>query len=522
MIEPLLSAAKSVLHRLGVLAAEDEVLRSRLLELYQAFLSCTAPAAVEPKEPALAAEAPAVEPAVSESVAQSLAQGVAQVAQPEEPITPAAIQRSLEPLPELTFRRSGDRDEAPSFHSWRGPATSADLPLIEDRCRLKAEGLRWAAARDQHLASGAEPRADLDQQYRDLISRAKALPDCFLWMCRPQPLGEASALGDVAGCFEALAAGVTLARAAIEDQEVPWEDLEDALQLLAEAQSALRAGVAQLGIAPDRDQLTAFNWLRNTAVDNHIFIRRFMRQDDPADAKRWADLISRIAALDVRVQEGRKKARQRQKLFGKVRHKVSVLAQNGNGTVENWQLLAATIDELVQDGLPPSNAELRELLLPVIDELPELPEVPAGFQRVLLELDRFLANRPVSRAETVEPPRPEVQAVAQALAGKSMILIGGERRPAAYEALKRAFQLQELYWLDTREHMSIVGFESYVARPDVALVVLAIRWSSHSFGEVKEFCDRHGRLLVRLPAGYNPNQVAAQIVAQCSERLTGV
>jgi hypothetical protein len=55
----------------------------------------------------------------------------------------------------------------------------------------------------------------------------------------------------------------------------------------------------------------------------------------------------------------------------------------------------------------------------------------------------------------------------------------------------------------------------------MALVLLAVRWSSHSFGEVRQSCDRHGKPLVRLPGGYNPNQVAAQILSQCGERLRG-
>jgi hypothetical protein len=76
-----------------------------------------------------------------------------------------------------------------------------------------------------------------------------------------------------------------------------------------------------------------------------------------------------------------------------------------------------------------------------------------------------------------------------------------------------------LIWIETRAHESIEGFEPYVARPNVAAVVLAIRWSSHSYGEVKDFCDKHGKPLVRLPGGYNVNQVAAQIMSQCSERL---
>ena len=100
-----------------------------------------------------------------------------------------------------------------------------------------------------------------------------------------------------------------------------------------------------------------------------------------------------------------------------------------------------------------------------------------------------------------------------------MVLIGGDRRPYAEQSLKEAFGLRELFWITTREHESNDGFGPYIARPDVALVLLAIRWSSHSYGDVRVFCERHGRPLVRLPAGYNANQLASQILEQCSERL---
>jgi hypothetical protein len=85
--------------------------------------------------------------------------------------------------------------------------------------------------------------------------------------------------------------------------------------------------------------------------------------------------------------------------------------------------------------------------------------------------------------------------------------------------LKTALGLKDLIWIETREHQSIEGFEPAIARPDVAVVLLAIRWSSHAFGDVKRYCDRHGKLLVRLPGGYNPNQVAAQILSQGSGQL---
>ena len=101
-----------------------------------------------------------------------------------------------------------------------------------------------------------------------------------------------------------------------------------------------------------------------------------------------------------------------------------------------------------------------------------------------------------------------------------MVFIGGETRSEAKEALERAFGLRELIWVATREHESFRAFEPAVARADVAVVLLAIRWSSHSHAEVQAYCERYGKALVRLPGGYNPNQVAAQILVQCGERLS--
>ena len=105
------------------------------------------------------------------------------------------------------------------------------------------------------------------------------------------------------------------------------------------------------------------------------------------------------------------------------------------------------------------------------------------------------------------------------LGGKSVVLIGGIRRREAQQTLKRSFELDSLLWIETKEHQAVETFEPMIARPDVALILLAIRWSSHGFGEVRHLCERHNKPLVRLPGGYSPNQVAAQILAQVSVQL---
>lgn len=102
---------------------------------------------------------------------------------------------------------------------------------------------------------------------------------------------------------------------------------------------------------------------------------------------------------------------------------------------------------------------------------------------------------------------------------KVVLLIGGDERPHSRTTIEKAFGLAKLEWVATRPHESLEEFLPYLKRPDVALVLLAIRWSSHSYGEIAPLCKEYGKPLVRLPGGYNPNQIAAQIIAQAGSLL---
>jgi hypothetical protein len=245
-----------------------------------------------------------------------------------------------------------------------------------------------------------------------------------------------------------------------------------------------------------------------------------MRADDLADPSAWPDLLARI---DARTQ-GKLQSQRRAPQIERVRRSLDAL-QKDDGTDQDWQEIINAVDEMVAAGVPPSDREIRDLLLPVLDDLPERDDLPHGFQLVLREIDRYLATRtlpPLMTSATLHEPTAEVKEARRLLGGKRIALIGGSCRSATQEALRKALGLEELVWIETKEHQSIAEFEPTISRSDVALVLLAIRWSSHAFGDVRRFCDRHGKPLVRLPGGYGPNQVAAQIVAQCGERLEGV
>ena len=168
----------------------------------------------------------------------------------------------------------------------------------------------------------------------------------------------------------------------------------------------------------------------------------------------------------------------------------------------------------------PVTVKLRELLLPVIDDLPVRDDVPRGFRLVLREIDRFLAIRSLpSKSSITHELTRRGQRGWPAAGWPERRLDRRKRRREAQESLRRSLGLKNLVWIETKEHQAVATFEPMIVRPDVALVLLAIRWSSHAFGDVKVLCDRYGKPLVRLPGGYSPNQVAIQIVSQCSGQL---
>ncbi|MDG3003910.1 hypothetical protein [Paludisphaera mucosa] len=489
MNDDLTRAIQSLADRLVDQAGRDDAVRADVRALATAILEAT--------------ERPPATPAVA-------------TAAPEPPAAPV-------PLIELTLGRTppppARLDPVVSLAADRGTADE-DLPGVEARCRLKADGLRWAASRRRLMDGGADFALEIAPSDREILDRARGLA-CFLWMNTPdfEVPADPSSLTVAAGCFEAVADAVSLVRGLLAD-ESNRRYFEPALNLLAEAQSALRVVIDRIDGRKDPDQYATYDWLRGVAAREQIYIQRYMRIDDPAVPASHSGIRARIQKLDAGCQDVRRQAKKRNSLLSRLRYHARRV-ESELGDEYDWGKIFATLDDLVDEGEPPSRVEIREALLPILERMPDVDEPPRGLQMALREVDRYLAaRRPATQEpEAPEPPTAEVVAAARLLAGKAVVLIGGARRPDAHDALRSALGLQELIWIETREHESIERFEHSVARPDVALVILAIRWSSHAFGEVKTFCDRYGKPLLRLPGGYNPNQVAKQVLDQCSGRL---
>jgi len=421
-----------------------------------------------------------------------------------------------EPLRELTLGRSrptppGD-SIVPGFSAKRGVA-GEDPASLEARCRRKAEAARSVAECQRRIREGADFHGAGDPLDEEMAGWARKLTDGLYWMSSQTASDsvDVSILDDIAGCFDTLAESLAL----VQETQGRGRTFEQALKYVAEAQSAARRALRSVDIAEDRDQGNVHEWIRSTAARQRIYLGRHMRADDLADPAGWSSLLARIEEAR---SSGHKTPLQ-SSLLDRIRHH-SERIREGKQDEQDWSAIIQTMAGLVTDGMPPSTRELRELLLPIIDLVPDMDDPPRGFGLVLREIDRFLA----ARALPAEPsahhePAAEVKEVARLLGGRSVVLIGGIRRREAQQTLKRSFELDSLLWIETKEHQAVETFEPMIARPAVALILLAIRWSSHSFGEVRHLCERHDKPLVRLPGGYSPNQVAAQILAQSSDQL---
>lgn len=406
-----------------------------------------------------------------------------------------------------------------------GITEEVDLQLVARRARLKAEAFRWAMERRKRTKYGTWSREDVDAGYQALISKAKALPDCYLWMLAPDRwLPEDAGMEQTAAAFDNLALAIEV-ELSVPTGGAEDEDFRaDMLSLIAECQSALRVALLDLSDpVEDRDQLAAFYWLKSTTRSRQVYVSRHMRVDDPAQPADWYERGRRLAAKQEVLAEAQRQTRERTQALSKLRYHARHIqdAEPGGESREDWKRVFDTADRLIALGVKASSKELRDLVLTIVDRVPEGLTPSPGWEQIDRHVDEFLALQETEQVEQ-RPTRQrsaEVEAAANVLRGRRVVLIGGHERPRSREALVRELELGELKWITSREHESLDAFEPDVTHSSTDVVILMIRWCSHSYGGVKKFCDEHGKLFVRLPGGYSPNQVAAQVLKQVGDRL---
>lgn len=337
-----------------------------------------------------------------------------------------------------------------------------------------------------------------------------------LWMLQPHKVerqlnsAEATLL---AGGFSLVADAIQLLLEACEMNFKAGVRFKERLTLLAEAQSMLHSIISSLELPKDDDQHAIFMLLRIFCKNNRVFLPQL------SDSKREITL-SEITSHRRRIEIAKLPiVRQRniEILLTDIRQLILAAAPEDE---KQWLLIAHRIKRLMSAGMRPSDVRLRDILLPAYEDIPTIDGCPKEFLVVMETIDTFLASRPDS-SSTVQnqPPTQEVAEVRQLLEGRKVVLICGLERQSSKLEIERAFGLQELIWVSTHVHTPVEQFEPYVQTPNVAVVLLAIRFARHGYGKVNEYCEKAKLPFVRLPAGYGVNQIARQIWSQCGNRL---
>lgn len=397
----------------------------------------------------------------------------------------------------------------------------ARLRIIQKHCQLKAKASRWAIQRRKMLCQQSVSfKNDIHPTDQALIQEGKE-EQCLLWMNHLDDLSVPDdAFHDLSRCYDMLAEAIGLVleypNAVTEDHQLRKE----LLAILATTQAALRSVVGRLWSRIDPDQQEIHNWLREMLNHCNVYVGNVLRADKYVDPACCDQIHERIISLHSSLERERKE-KNTEDTLALLQEMVNDFLHTPDS--DRWNPVAGIVHLLVKEGLPPSNIELRNILLPVTTLLPkELAEAPVGFRLAVREIERFLSDRkthPDPDSSSVE--NTSISKVRNLLKGKVVAIIGGEERTNSAESLKLAFQLKDVIWIEAKAGMSHKVCKPHINREEVALVLLAIRWCPHSFKKIKKYCDKGNKPLVLLPGGYNPAQVADQVLHQCSDRLQG-
>lgn len=388
-----------------------------------------------------------------------------------------------------------------------------DLSLIVRRSTLKAEACSVAVTR-RAAVDTAEEAAQV-ARVNGLLQRAKQLDSCFLWMLFPdreQP-GDADLL-QTRECYENLARACKVAQGT--DGETGPDRRHSSLALLAEAQSALRAQLERTWLTrPDQCQEDAFQFLDETTTSEGIYVERHMRRSDPADPNAWADLRARLEER-LSADAVRESELKRAKTF---LDKISFHARGAASAPDERDHHLRRIEDAISGlgalAIAPEDRRVRERLQSIARIAVDVGELPLLARAVNCTTENRSSE---SRTRAFSSA---VMRVRDMLRGSVLVIVGGERRQDAVDRLVEAFEIRGVEWIVLNEHTTAAPLHAPIARADVLVVAVLIKLTGHQHSDEAAAAARiAGKALVRIPAGYSPEQIAAQILEQASDRLS--
>lgn len=426
-----------------------------------------------------------------------------------------AIQSGTEPMANIARLSDGVCDRL-----------EADLRLIERRCRLKATSCRhFAKKRAAAEGTGAAytARHGMDQ----LLAEAKAMQSCFLWVFwrdRSQP--DDVTLATIAENYDAHADAVALVRQLSEEGPEQPGEMAEALQLLAQANSALRVALSNTWLTEDdRDQYEVHVWLRDTTASRRVFLDRHMTSDDPANPAEATALRARVKKISNRMDDRAARTKGIKSSLSQIKfHAGQIVKNRTDGALGHWKRIAEAVSKLRELGVPSSDRRITDAVDPRAAEW--LPAEALALRGLPEIVTRVRALNPASVHDTDDAVPSErdwskaVYEVRELLRGTRAVVIGGEPNGVAAGRLVDAFELSDAEWVSLSEHGPGEPMRAPIFRSDTGIVLVIIKLTGHLHAdEASAYASAADKPCVFLTGGYNPERVAKAVLEQASVRL---
>lgn len=427
--------------------------------------------------------------------------------------------------------RHADEDD---YLQQTAQARAIDLERIATRCRLKADSCLHQVVR-QNQERESEEEFDSRQRMNELIATARSIPDCFLWMFfrKGTPTTDAQ-LRLIAGCYEAMAEAADLCRAIEPIDEWPDdEQVQEALQLLATTSSGLRVALAETWLTQaDIDQDEVHRWLKLVTAEHRYLVKNHMQLSDPADPESdVADAHERARAMLRAIESDRSRTEAAERLMKRALYHAQRVREASSSPYDeepprhDCNKINGVIDELVKTGPGNLDSLLQQIAAVVqpsmfasgVEPHERLRSAAERLERLRSKGETEQANNGDSRERAWSQRVIEVR---ELLKGHQIVVIGGEPRRDAIDRMTDAFELDEVVWPELSEHGSAEPMRAPISSSRTKLVVVLIKLTGHEHAErARDFARQSSVPFVLMPAGYNPEMIAAEVLSQASAQL---
>jgi hypothetical protein len=328
------------------------------------------------------------------------------------------------------------------------------------------------------------------------------------------------AVGIAADAFDALARVAQVAHE-IEIQAGGLAPVSDLLYMMAEAQSGVLVAVRNLGLRGDSDQRDLFAWLKDQTTRHRVYVDRHMRLDNPADPTKAQELLKRINDGREEFSKQINARKERGGLLDKLRYHAA-RAKSGELLEADRGSIATALDQWSTFGLSQRDRSLVEIAQ-------ELSRDHAADEELAIALKPFLEGKtPVATkpsnpipaaAPPAEPARDQLAEAKELLGNVSLVGMHQAADEGDFSELQKVFGPKSLKPIVVEDLDDVDAIRTLVEGVEADLILLRVRLGVDCYAALKEACAKKQLLFVRLPDGYDPEQVAKQVLRQVGWRL---